>query len=220
MLNEYEKYVEDFKPQYVIGIDEVGWGAVAGPLVLGCAVYPASFKHDRVKDSKSFTTERSRQNAERIVLDTAAYWYLHFTDSTTIAKVGAATAIKTALFKVAEKASEKYPDALLVIDGTRIIPGIRNEQLALHKADALVPAVSAASILAKVARDRHMSLLHTTCPEFEWDSNKGYPTQKHIKLLQTYGVSEHHRLNIDLVRDALIRRGQYKKQEMEIIREA
>ncbi len=210
---KFSKYLEEHNPEYIIGIDEVGWGAIAGPLVLGCTVYPTSFSHKRIKDSKSFTTERSRQNAREVVEATAVYRDVHFTDSVDIARLGAGQAIRKALFEIAERAARKYPNALLVIDGTRIIPGIDNPQLAIDKADVWVTAVSAASILAKVARDEYMSRLCQDQPEFEWDSNKGYPTQKHIKLLQTYGVSQHHRLNIDLVKDALLKRGEYKKKE-------
>lgn len=208
---KFAQYVEEHNPEYIIGIDEVGWGAIAGPLVLGCAVYPAAFSHKRIKDSKSFTTERSRQNAKEVVDSTALYRDVHFTPSVDISRMGAGPAIRKALFEIAERASCKYPNALLVIDGTRVIPGIDNPQLAIDKADAWVTAVSAASILAKVARDEYMSQLYLTQPEFEWDSNKGYPTQKHLKLLQTYGVSQHHRLNIDLVKDALMKRGEYTK---------
>ena len=212
-MDRYKLAIEEHKPEYIIGIDEVGWGALAGPLVIGCAVYKVDFQHPKVKDSKAYTTEKSREAAYEVVFETASYVDLYAMDAARIGRIGAGNAIKDSLAAIAARVLVSYPEnGLIVLDGTRTIQGLKYPQVAIDKADSFVPAVSAASIVAKVYRDRFMSSVNSSYPEFEWHQNKGYPTQRHVKAIQAHGVCEYHRTNIGMIRDALKKYGTYEER--------
>lgn len=210
-MDTYKSAIAEHKPKFIIGIDEVGWGALAGPLVLGCVVYKVDFQDPKIKDSKAYTTEKSREKAYEAVVETAELVDLYAMDAVKIGKMGAGNAIKSALAGIAGRVAPQYPsDALIVLDGTRTIQGLKYPQIAIDKADSFVPAVSAASIVAKVYRDRFMSSINSEFPEFEWHQNKGYPTQRHVKAIQAHGVSEYHRINIGMIKEALKKYGTYE----------
>lgn len=199
----------DENVQYVIGIDEVGWGAIAGPLILGCVVYKVDFADPKIKDSKAFTTERSREKAFDLVMKTAVYTDLHYTYPSKLSNFGAGVSLRQGLTAIAQKAVDLYPDSIVVIDGKNSIHNLKHRQTALDKADTFVTAVSAASIIAKVTRDRYMSEVNDEYPEYEWHQNKGYPTDRHLRFLRDHGVCSHHRLNVSLVKTALEKYGTY-----------
>lgn len=209
-LESFEQLLSDNPVEYIIGIDEVGWGAIAGPILLGCVVYKTEFTDPKIKDSKSFTTERAREKVYDLVMKTAVYTDLHHTVPSKIGTVGAGVALRQGLNQLAQKAVSLYPNSLVVVDGTNTIQGIKHNQVALEKADTFVTAVSGASIIAKVTRDRYMSQINDDYPEYEWHQNKGYPTDRHLRFLREHGVSEHHRLNINLVHKALEKYGTYE----------
>lgn len=212
-MDLYKTAVEKHNPTFVIGIDEVGWGALAGPLVLGCVVYKTDFQNPKIKDSKAYTTEKAREKAYELVQETAECVDVYALDASRISRIGAGNAIKEALNGISSRMLARYPDSgLLVLDGTRTVQGLKYPQVAIDKADAFVPAVSAASIVAKVYRDRFMSSVNSAYPEFEWHQNKGYPTQRHVKAIQIHGVSEYHRTNIGMIKDALSKYGSYEER--------
>ncbi|NBU69950.1 MAG: ribonuclease HII [Bacteroidetes bacterium] len=211
VIDMYKAALSTHTPEYVIGIDEVGWGCIAGPLVLGCAVYKPEFSHPKVKDSKAYTTEKSREAGLEVVKKTALYAKVHTVSVHEISTLGAGNVLKAAVLKLATDAVLSYPNSLVVIDGTNQIRGLKNPQVSLARADSFVAAVSAASMLAKVTRDQYMSEISKSYPEYEWHQNKGYPTDKHVRLLKDQGVSEHHRLNVSLVKAALKKYGTYEE---------
>jgi len=211
VIDTYQAALALHKPEFIIGIDEVGWGCIAGTLVLGCVVYKPDFSHPKVKDSKAFTTERSREAGLEVVRNTSPYVDTHVTSVQAISSLGASAVLHAAMFTLATKAIAHYPNSLVVIDGSKPIKGLNHPQLALEKGDGYVAAVSAASMVAKVTRDKYMSEISKNYPEYEWHNNKGYPTDKHVRMLNQHGVSEHHRLNIALVREALKKHGTYEE---------
>lgn len=212
LLNLYATALATHKPEYIIGIDEVGWGCIAGPLILGCAVYKPEFSHPKVKDSKAYTTEKSRESALEVVNSTAVYTATQITSVRSLRDLGAGVALKAAMLELAKNAVLHYPNSLVVIDGSNLIKELKHPQIAIEKADSFVAAVSAASLLAKVTRDQYMTSLDKEFPEYEWRQNKGYPTQKHVKSLREQGVSEHHRMNISMIRQALKKYGTYEEK--------
>lgn len=212
LLNLYATALATHEPEYIIGLDEVGWGCIAGPLILGCTVYKPDFSHPKIKDSKAYTTEKSREKSVEVVQATALYTATHVTSVRTIRDLGAGVALKTALLDLAKNAVLHYPNSLVVIDGSNLIKELKHPQIAIEKADSFVTAVSAASLLAKVTRDQYMTSLDKEFPEYEWRQNKGYPTQKHVKSLREQGVSEHHRMNISMIRQALKKYGTYEEK--------
>ncbi|NJL55766.1 ribonuclease HII [bacterium] len=211
----YTKFLEEYKPCYIIGIDEVGFGAIAGPVTLAAAIYEPGFAHKKIKDSKKFTTEKAREAGLSVVQSTAISLLYADIEVSEIESIGAGPAMRKALTSLALDALAIVPNAALVMDGLNLIKGVSCPQIALPKADTFVTAVGAASIAAKVCRDHHMTRLGDVYPEFEWHKNKGYPTEQHINFMKLYGVTEHHRMTIDLVKSARTRAGYIEKRNCE-----
>lgn len=199
------------RPDYIIGVDEVGWGAISGPVVVGCAVYQVGYINKGIRDSKSFS-EKTRQKAFALVHDTAEYVELETASPSDLELYGAGPVLQTLFLTAASKALAKFPNSLLVIDGQNKVSGYKGLQTCFPKADKFVCAVSAASIVAKVIRDITMVELHKSCPEFDWKSNKGYPTPAHTDSMKKYGVSVHHRRSIDMVRQLEETVGSYERK--------
>lgn len=208
---------------HVIGIDEAGWGAIAGPLVVGGVICEIDDYLDYInlKDSKKYTTERSREiaysNLERIMLSKKIDTFSWTEESDAVSKSPAA-ALNTAQRIVIDTllAGEDYPNTVgVIVDGKRTIPGVLIPQRAVIAADSKFKVVSAASIVAKVTRDRHMTkYLDPDYPEFEFYKNKGYPTKRHLEFLKTAGPTMEHRFNIALVQKALDKNGMYKGPDL------
>lgn len=199
------------KPEYIIGIDEVGWGAFAGPVGVGCAVYPVGYENKKIRDSKKYT-EKSRLEAYALVHSTAC-----FTDYATISVRelelhGPGPMLQSTFLALATKALAQFPNSIVIIDGSNEIKNFEGVQYAFPKADTMVCAVSAASVVAKVSRDRHMKVLHTEFPEYLWELNKGYGTPDHVAAIQKVGVSVHHRRNIQTVLDYATKYGTYERK--------
>lgn len=199
------------KPDYIIGIDEVGWGALAGPVGVGCAVYPVGYENHKIKDSKKYT-EKSRLSAYALVHSTAC-----FTDyiAITVQELelhGPGPMLQATFLTLAERALAQFPNSVVIIDGRNEIKNFEGVQYAFPKADAFVCSVSAASVVAKVSRDRHMGVLHTDFPEFKWAVNKGYPTPDQLAAITKHGVTVHHRRNIQSVLDSEAKYGTYERK--------
>jgi ribonuclease HII len=200
---------------HVIGIDEAGWGSISGPLSVSAVVLPWEFENPGFKDSKRFTTDKSRKRGSEFAKANVLAHETLFSLPQDIHKYGPAKALAYLQRKLVYTLLEQYPNALVIVDGNRIIPGIKNKrQLALVSADALVPAVSAASIIAKVARDEYMiELGNRWFPEYEFHKNKGYPTPEHLAKLYKYGPTRVHRLNVSIVQEAYDKKGWYENGE-------
>lgn len=209
MSDHHRDTINQYK--FVIGIDEVGWGAVAGPLVLAAAVFPTQFQHAKIKDSKKFTTHKARAevlqkyvepNAVCLLVESVSVWELE--------SIGPGAAIQKALKNLADKAIKHFPeDSIIVVDGSHVIKGIDHPQIAIAKADSLVTAVSAASIRAKVTRDTMMQAIGPEYHVFGFHNNKGYPTMSHFRALKEHGATCHHRSYIPQVKEALAKKGMF-----------
>lgn len=211
MLDLYDAFVAKNKADFIIGIDEVGWGAVAGPLVLGCAVFKPDYMNLKIKDSKSFTTERSREKALDQVKLYALYLDIEVVSVGTISMFGAGAAIQQGLHNLASRAVAQFPNnSCVVMDGSNTIRNFTHPQAAYPKADTFVTAVSAASILAKCHRDQLMTELSKEYPEYDWFANKGYPTDRHFQLIRTHGVSAYHRMNVQVIKQMHQKFGNYE----------
>ena len=160
-------------------MDEVGRGCIAGPLV-ACAVglkNPIS----GLKDSKKLNHELRIMNYERIV-DSGAEFIVEFISVEEINQFGIGWANK----EIFARLKSKLNADVYIADGNLKIEGVKS----LIKADNLIPEVMAASIIAKVTRDKYMSTLNN---KYLWKINKGYATKKHLELIKIHGASEHHR---------------------------
>ena len=165
------------------GIDEAGRGALAGPLVVAGVVLKGEI--EGLNDSKKLTQKRREELFEEIVKNSA--YEVVFTDNHTIDKVGLSQAISSSI----EKILEKLQPSIAIMDGNTNF-GILGVQ-AMVKADEKVQEVSAASILAKVSRDRYMVDIDKKYPEYGFKQHKGYGTKKHISQIQIHGRSNLHR---------------------------
>lgn len=221
--NKYLELLEQYKPKYIAGIDEVGWGAIAGPLVISCVVFPVDFSDKKIKDSKRFGSSKARQKAYDLVNESAIYSTTYVCNANMLALLGPANQLHEGWDKLGTEVlimlrtpmckSRNPDDCLVIVDGNKRIRGASFRHECLSGADALVPAVSAASIVAKVRRDEIMRELHEKFPEYEWYKNKGYGTPQHIQAIRDHGVTREHRTNITLITELEAKYGKYGENE-------
>jgi ribonuclease HII len=171
-----------------VGLDEVGRGCWAGPLVAGAVVLGAPVSG--LKDSKLLSAKQRSSLAQLInahALGTGLGWV----SVAEVDRLGLTRAVALAMRRALQALQTPYED--IVIDGNINFFPEDSRARAIVKADNLIPAVSAASIIAKVARDTYMIKLAERFPQYGFEKHVGYGTALHCKALQTYGVSEHHR---------------------------
>ncbi len=174
----------------IAGIDEAGRGALAGPLFVGLVIFPPGYYHPEIKDSKLLPPEK-REKLYEIITKEALFWGVSSASVDEINQMG----IIKALFLAIERVLSQVEPDLLLIDGPLILPNYRGVQKALVKGDRLSLSIGAASILAKVSRDRYMMELSKEYPEYGFDKHKGYATRKHLLAIEKYGPSPHHRIS-------------------------
>lgn len=178
----------------ILGIDEVGRGPWAGPLVVGAAVLGDQLL-EGLTDSKKLSAARRRVLAAKI-RETARGYGLGWVDAAEIDEIGLSAALRLATIRAVEQISVPYHE--IIIDGTvNFLADTGKGQFVtvMKKADLLIPAVSAASIIAKVARDEYMQVQATHYPEYGFDSHVGYGTARHREAIERYGVTPLHRLS-------------------------
>ena len=173
----------------VAGVDEVGRGPLAGPVVAAAVVLPPEVRVDGATDSKKLADEE-RAEVARAVRERATAVGLGAASSREIDRRGIAVATRLALARALEKLGEA-PEHV-VVDG-RPVKGLGWEHDAVVKGDYRVHCVACASILAKVCRDDLMRRLHPRYPAYGWERNKGYGTAEHRDALARLGPSPHHR---------------------------
>ncbi len=188
---DYESELWQNGEKIVAGIDEVGRGAWAGPVVAAAVVFKPDHKQiDLVKDSKMLTpSQRARLN-EQIQSSCKSYG-IGVVDNVMIDQVNIGTATKLAMQKAIESL-ENYPDYILV-DAMELDGYCNCRYQAVIKGDQIIYSISCASIVAKVARDNMMSKLDKKYEQYFFDVHKGYGTQKHQQALQEHGPCDLHR---------------------------
>ena len=178
----------------ICGLDEAGRGPLAGPVTAGCAVLPAGFPLEVLGDSKVLTP-RQREKAFALIQE-RAFWGLGWCDAAEIDRINILQASLTAMVRAFEDLRSRFPDCRIdgaIVDGLHC-PKVPVPCTALVRADALEPCVSAASILAKVSRDRFMDQAGKDDPRYGFEVHKGYPTLAHRKALSVHGPGPLHRL--------------------------
>lgn len=187
-----------FGYKFIAGVDEVGTGAIAGPIVVAAVLMKWDATHPLIKDSKAFSSAKKREEALEAVYDIAERCTLEIAPPDEIDLTGHAQALLRLQQSVIKTIARNVKSStIVVVDGDRMIKGITNEQVAIPKADALVTAVSAASILAKVTRDRLMARLDDKCMGWGFGKHKGYATPQHMRLLREQGmISGVHRASV------------------------
>lgn len=182
-----------------VGVDEVGRGCWAGPLVAGAVVLLEPIAG--LKDSKKLSKKQRENLAAEIELQAVAVG-LGWVDVTTIDEVGISTAVKMAMEQALKQLEVDYDE--LIIDGNVNFFPDNPKAKAVIKADDSVPSVSAASIVAKVARDKYMEGLAGDYVNYQFAKHVGYGTALHLELLKKFGVSDMHRKSYKPVRALLV----------------
>lgn len=172
----------------VAGVDEVGRGALAGPLSAGACILPPSPHIEGLDDSKRLSPAKRELLALRI-REVAVCWSVAHVPPDEVDALGVTAALRRAMGR-AIAALELEPDHV-VIDGLPI--GVAADESTVVKGDSTVAAIAAASILAKVTRDRLMVELAETHPHYQFEINKGYGTAEHMQSIEDYGLSPAHR---------------------------
>ena len=182
----------------IVGIDEVGRGCWAGPLVAGAVVLGQPIAG--LKDSKQLSKRQREKLAADINLLAKAVG-LGWVDADTIDHIGLSEAVRLAMQRALEQVRVAYDE--VIIDGNSNFLSDNPKARTLINADATIPAVSAASIVAKVARDQYMSDIALVYPGYGFEQHVGYGTALHLEKLKLHGVSLLHRRSFKPVRALL-----------------
>lgn len=184
----------------ICGVDEVGRGPLAGPVVAAAVILDPRRPIDGLDDSKKLTEKRREQLFEQI-RSRALAWSLGRAEVAEIDELNILWASMLAMRRAVEGLNP--PPGHALIDGNRVPEGLPCSAEAIVGGDGLEPAIAAASIVAKVVRDREMVALDARYPGYGLDAHKGYPTKKHIEALAVLGVTEVHRRSFGPVRRLL-----------------
>lgn len=174
----------------IAGVDEVGRGPLVGAVVTAAVILDPERPITGLADSKKLSEKKRLLLAEEIK-EKALAWSLGRAEATEIDQLNILQATMLAMCR-AVQGLHIQPDFVL-IDGNRIPAALNIAAQAVVKGDSLVAEISAASILAKVARDQEMLLLHQKYPQYGFDRHKGYPTKFHLEALEKYGILSEHR---------------------------
>ena len=167
------------------GIDEAGRGPLCGPVVAGAVILPDTFDVSALNDSKKLSGKKREALYEEITA--SCIWAAGIATPEEIDAYNILNATFLAMCRAVEGLKE-HPSFALV-DGNKIPKGLTVPALAVVKGDAKCPSVSAASVIAKVTRDRMMEDLAAQYPQYELQKHKGYPTKEHYRLLLQHGVA-------------------------------
>ena len=173
----------------IAGVDEVGRGSLIGPVYAAAVILDKSINQKILKDSKSITQKKRKLLYDYVKKN--SIWAIGKASVREIEKINILQASLLAM-KRAVKKLKKKPSHVL-IDGNKL-PDLKNYNLkAVIKGDQKIPCISAASIVAKVARDKFITTLSKKNKRYNWDRNFGYGTKQHLKAIKKFGVTKHHR---------------------------
>lgn len=174
----------------VCGVDEAGRGPLAGPVCAAAVILDAANPIDGINDSKKLS-EKKREELYDVIISKAVAYGVAFATVDEIEQYNILNATYLAMNRAIEQLSIKADFAL--IDGNRVPSGIKIDCQTVVKGDAKSMSVAAASILAKVTRDRLMYEYHELYPQYNFAKHKGYGTKEHMEALRKYGISPVHR---------------------------
>ena len=188
--HELEIYQKNPQIQYICGIDEAGRGPLAGPVVVAAVIMPKESWIKGVNDYKKIAEKKREVLFEKITEEAVAYG-VGIVDPKTIDEINILNATKLALTKAIQELKVK-PD-LIIVDALEHINTLGIPYESMIKGDEKVYSVSAASIVAKVTRDRIMRQWDEVYPQYGFEHHKGYGTKAHIEAIRTYGLTPIHR---------------------------
>lgn len=195
-LYKYENELYDKGLKYIGGVDEVGRGPLIGSVVAACVVLPKDFVLDGLTDSKKLS-EKKREMFYDIIMEKAIAVGIGIVDEKKIDEINIYEATKVAMKDAIRNTNIKLEHVL--IDAMPL--DIDIDTTSIIKGDAKSISIAAASVIAKVTRDRMMYELDKKYPMYELSNNKGYGTKKHIRAIKEYGITKYHRLSFKPVSD-------------------
>ena len=171
------------------GVDEVGRGSLIGPVYAAAVILNKSINKKLLKDSKSLTKDK-RKKLDKYIKENSI-WAIGQASTKEIEKINilhaSLLAMKRAILKLKKKPS------LVLIDGNKL-PNLKNYNLKyVIKGDQKIPSISAASIIAKVSRDKFITKLSKQFKNYGWNTNSGYGTKEHLKAIKKFGITKYHR---------------------------
>ncbi len=184
---ENQAHIDGYK--IVCGVDEAGRGPLAGPVYAAAVILPDGLENLGINDSKKISEKKREQIFEIITQNSIAYG-IGFATETEIDEINILNATFLAMKRAVENMGIE-PD-LVLVDGNRK-PGTGFEEITIVKGDAKSISIAAASILAKVSRDRYMRQIAEKYPEYEFEKHKGYGTKLHYEKIAQYGILPDHR---------------------------
>jgi len=188
-MNSFERRAHQLGYRSIAGIDEVGRGPLAGPLVAAAVIFPPGYKNKEIKDSKQLPAKKRDDLSEVIRRDAVAVG-LGVAESFFIDEVNIFQATLVVMKEAVLNLSQE-PDYLLIDGRHRIFVDVPQE--AIVKGDGRSISIAAASIIAKVSRDRIMELYHRQFPQYNFLKNKGYATKEHRDAIKKHGQCKIHR---------------------------
>ena len=191
------------------GCDEAGRGCLAGSVFAAAVILPEGYQNQLLNDSKQLTEKKRYQLREMIERDAVA-WAVGIVTPEEIDKINILNASILAMHRALDQLQVR-PEAIIV-DGNRFKPyyergergEVRGERIphtTIVKGDGKYLSIAAASILAKTYRDDYMNQLAEEYPQYDWKSNKGYPTKKHRDAIRQYGITPYHRKTFNMLGD-------------------
>lgn len=199
MLADLEALIAQYP--HLAGVDEAGRGPLAGPVFAAAVILDPAKPITELADSKKLSAKRRDGLAERIKQDALA-WCIASASTEEIDQLNILQATMLAMQRACQQLPLR-PDFIL-IDGNRVPQDLSAPARAVIKGDDQVPAISAASILAKTARDAACLIMHEQYPQYAFDQHKGYGTKQHMALLEEHGPCPEHRRSFAPVRKRLM----------------
>lgn len=199
-LYEYEEELIKEGIKYIGGTDEAGRGPLIGPVVASCVVLPLNYQNDLINDSKKLT-EKKRELLYDVIMNDALAVGIGIVDAETIDEINIYEASKLAMIKAYEEAKKKIKIEHLLTDAMEL--DIEIPVTKIIKGDAKSITIAAASIIAKVTRDRMLYELDKKYPMYGFKNHKGYPTKAHIEAMHKYGLIEGYRKTYGPVKEML-----------------
>ena len=178
------------------GCDEAGRGCLAGSVYAAAVILPPDYENELLNDSKQLS-ERKRYLLRSIIENDAVAWAVGVVTAEEIDKINILNASILAMHRALD-ALKVQPEAIIV-DGNRFKPYNDVPYTTIVKGDGKYLSIAAASILAKTYRDDYMKTIAEEYPQYDWKSNKGYPTNKHRAAIKKYGISPYHRKSFTLL---------------------
>ena len=180
------------------GCDEAGRGCLAGSVFAAAVILPEDYHNELLNDSKQLT-EKKRYQLREIIEHDAVAWAVGVVTPDEIDKINILNASILAMHRALDQLKVR-PEAIIV-DGNRFKPYSKLPHTTIVKGDGKYLSIAAASILAKTYRDDYMNRLAEEYPQYDWLSNKGYPTKKHREAIRQYGITPYHRKTFNMLGD-------------------